>query len=102
MILVPTQRSAWGSNKTFAGAAASMRLHLAAWDEGDDGVLRDVQVNLCEDLKTAMIWATHKNGSDLYASFVLPASTTEEQFDASEYVAALRGDEDTDTQGDKS
>ena len=74
-------------------AAASMRLRLRAWDDGGDGVLRNVQVNLCEDLKTAMIWATHKNGSDLYASFELPAPTTEEHFDASEYVAALQGDE---------
>lgn len=81
-------------------AAASMRLHLAAWEDGGDGTLRNVQVNLCEDLETAMIWATHKNGSDLYASFELLAPTTEEAFDASEYVSALQGDKHTQTEAD--
>jgi len=70
-------------------AAASVRLHLDAWAGGGDGVLRDVQISLCEDLRSVMVMATHRDGSDIYSSFELP--TTEEDFDHNFWRLKLPG-----------
>jgi len=61
-------------------AACSLRLKLAALDNGGD-CLHDVSVALSEDGKFVSIEATHRDGSDVFASFELPAATTEELFD---------------------
>ena len=74
-------------------AAASIRLRLAAWADDGDGILREVQVSLCEDGKTAMVMATHKNGDDLYASFTLPAPVAhEDEFDHSYWRSMFTGE----------
>ena len=81
-------------------AAAAMRLCLAAWDDGGDGVLRDVQVSLCEDLKSVMVLATHKKGSDLYACFELPTATTEDDFDSAYWLSIFDSSSDPEAGGD--
>ena len=52
-----TERCPWLTHLS-SFAAASIRMKLLAWADGGDGVLRDVDVSLCEDLNTAMIWAS--------------------------------------------
>ena len=45
--------------KAHVNAAASLRLGLAIWDDNGDGILRDVEAVLCEDLRSVMIYAVH-------------------------------------------
>ena len=80
-------------------AAASMHLHLAAWHDGGDGVLRDVSVSLCEDFKTVMVYATHKDGHDVYASFELPQAVSEAEFDYGFWLALFGADADQEAGG---
>jgi len=77
-------------------ARASMHLHLAAWSDDGDGKLRDVDVVLCEDNRSVMIYAHHKDGRALTANFELPEPTTEDAFNASEYVTSLQGEIEAD------
>jgi hypothetical protein len=70
-------------------AVAALRLHLAALDAGGDGKLSNIEVVLCEDCRTVMIYAI-SNGNTLAVSFALDALTTEDAFDASKYVGALQ------------
>ena len=44
-------------------ARASMHLHLSAWSDDGEGRLRDVEVVLCEDGRSVMIYAAHKDGA---------------------------------------
>jgi hypothetical protein len=64
-----------------------MRLHLAAWDDDGDGVLRDIEINLCEDFRSVMVWAVHKDGRFLGACFELPSPVTEEEFDRNYWLS---------------
>ena len=76
-------------------ARASMHLHLAAWSDDGDGKLRDVDVVLCEDNRSVM--STHtQDGRALTANFELPEPTTEDAFNASEYVTSLQGEIEAD------
>jgi hypothetical protein len=50
-------------------ARASLHLRLATWSNNGDGRLRDVEAVLAEDNRSVVIYATHKDGRTLWASF---------------------------------
>jgi hypothetical protein len=68
--------------------AAVLRLCLAV-----DGPLRDVEIALCEDLRSVMLYADDANGNPCAACFDLAeAQVSEDAFDRTPYVDAFADD----------
>ena len=70
--------------------AAVLRLHLAAYDDGADGSLSDVDATLCEDGCTVSIEAADSRGQWHFASYTLARG---EAFDRELVIEWLSGAE---------
>ena len=82
------RRSLFGGN-TFQEAVADLRRQLIA--RGGDGTLHDCQCFLCEDGRSAMLYADWGSDQTVCATFTLPVSVTEDTFDAQCYVRRCEG-----------